>query len=196
MANEKDPAGQDDPRGAEGPDGAKGTPDLEAANKRLNAELKAANERAGALQEQVDALTESLGKALTEKDVEAAVAEVKAEAEKAAADAKAEWEADRLRLTVENALVAAGCTDTVGCMAHLDLSEVEVASDGHLSGLDCKALAGEHPHLFASGGNTASVASAAAPGGPAKKMTKEEIMAEKDPGKRRKLISENMGLFE
>lgn len=196
MANENDPAGQNDPKGAENPGGAKGTPDLEAANKRLNAELKAASERAGALQEQVDALTESLGKALTEKDVEAAVAEVKAEAEKAAADAKAEWEADRLRLTVENALVAAGCTDTVGCMAHLDLSKVEVASDGHLSGLDCKALAEEHPHLFASGGNTAPVASAAAPGGPAKTMTKEEIMAEKDPSKRRALIADHLDLFE
>jgi hypothetical protein len=97
---------------------------------------------------------------------------------------------------VENALIAAGCTDTIGCVAHLDMAKIEVASDGHLSGLDVEALAKDHPHLFKQGGNTGTVASAAAPGGPAKKMTKEEIMKETDPTKRRQLISENMDLFE
>ncbi len=186
-----------EPAGASGEEGgAKGNPDLRAENARLNDELKAANKRAEDLQEQLDTLNESLSKALTEDDVKAAVEAAKAEAEAAHKASEEAWEAERKRLSVENALIVAGCTDTIGCMAHLDLSKVEIASDGHMSGLDAKALAKEHPHLFKQGGNTNAVASAAAPGGPAKKMTREEIMAEADPAKRRKLISEHMDLFE
>ena len=144
-------------------------------------------------------MNESLAKALTQEDVEAAVKDAQEAAEEAHKESEEAWEAERKRLSVENALIAAGCTDTIGCVAHLDMAKIEVASDGHLSGLDVKALAKDHPHLFKQGGNTGNigtVASAAAPGGPAKKMTREEIMKETDPTKRRQLISENMELFE
>lgn len=176
--------------------GAKGSPDLKAENTRLKEELKAANKRADDLQAQLDSLNESLAKALTQEDVEAAVKDAQEAAEEAHKESEEAWEAERKRLSVENALIAAGCTDTIGCVAHLDMAEIEVASDGHLSGLDVKALAKDHPHLFKQGGNTGTVASAAAPGGPARKMTREEIMKETDPTKRRQLISENMELFE
>lgn len=187
--------GAQDPKSGEG-GGAKGDPDLKAENVRLSEEFKAEKKRADDLQTQLDALNESLAKALTEEDVKAAVEAAKTEAEEAHKASEEAWEAERKRLSVENALIAGGCTDTVGCMAHLDLSKIEVASDGHLSGLDAEALAKEHPHLFRQGGNTGTVASAAAPGGPAKTMTKEEIMKETDPTKRRQLISEHMDLFE
>lgn len=199
---------QDPAAGTDGGEdkGAKGSPDLKAENTRLNEELKAANKRADDLQAQLDSLNESLAKALTQEDVEAAVKdaqeaaeEAHKESEEAHKESEEAWEAERKRLSVENALIAAGCTDTIGCVAHLDMAKIEVASDGHLSGLDVKALAKDHPHLFKQGGNIGNigtVASAAAPGGPAKKMTREEIMKETDPTKRRQLISENMELFE
>lgn len=179
--------------------GAKGSPDLKAENTRLKEELKAANKRVDDLQAQLDSLNESLAKALTQEDVEAAVKDAQEAAEEAHKESEEAWEAERKRLSVENALIAAGCTDTIGCVAHLDMAKIEVASDGHLSGLDVKALAKDHPHLFKQGGNIGNigtVASAPAPGGPAKKMTREEIMKETDPTKRRQLISENMELFE
>lgn len=186
---------QAEPQGAS-TGGAKGAPDQEAANKRLTEENAQLRARTSELERQIADLTESLGKALTEDDVKAAVTETKAEAEKAAAEAQEKWEADRLSLLVQNALISSGCTDTVGCMAHIDLEKVTVAPDGHLSGLDAKRLAKEFPHLFAQGANTQTVASAAQPGGPAKTMTREEILAEKDPAKRRSLIAEHMDLFE
>jgi len=171
--------------------GAKGSPDLKAENTRLNEELKVSNKRVDDLQAQLETLNGSLAKALTQEDVEAAVKDAQEAAEEAHKESEEAWEAERKRLSVENALIAAGCTDTIGCVAHLDMAKIEVASDGHLSGLDVEALAKDHPHLFKQGGNTGTVASAAAPGGPAKKMTKET-----DPTKRRQLISENMDLFE
>lgn len=192
--DEKDGKQHEPQEGSSG--GAKGAPDPEAANKRLTEENAQLRTRAGELEKQIADLTESLGKALTEDDVKAAVTEAKAEAEKAAAEAQERWEADRLSLLVQNALISSGCTDTVGCMAHIDLDKVAVAPDGHLSGLDAKKLAKDLPHLFAQGANTQTVASAAAPGGPAKTMTREEIMAEPDPAKRRSLIAEHMDLFE
>lgn len=176
--------------------GAKGSPDLKAENTRLNEELKVSNKRVDDLQAQLETLNGSLAKALTQEDVEAAVKDAQEAAEEAHKESEEAWEAERKRLSVENALIAAGCTDTIGCVAHLDMAKIEVASDGHLSGLDVEALAKDHPHLFKQGGNTGTVASAAAPGGPAKKLTKEEIMKETDPTKRRQLISENMELFE
>lgn len=189
---------QDPAAGTDGGEdkGAKGSPDLKAENTRLNEELKAANKRVDDLQAQLETLNGSLTKALTQEDVEAAVKDAQEAAEEAHKESEEAWEAERKRLSVENALIAAGCTDTIGCVAHLDMAKIEVASDGHLSGLDVKALAKDHPHLFKQGGNTGTVASAAAPGGPAKKLTKEEIMKETDPTKRRQLISENMELFE
>lgn len=189
-----EPAGTDP--AAEPQGGAQGSPDLKAENTRLNTELKAANEKVTELQKQIEDLNSSLEKALTEEDVEAAVKKAQEEAEEILKASRETWDEDRKRLTVENALISAGCTDTIGCMAHLDLEKVDIAADGHISGLDVKTLAKEHPHLFAEGGNTGTVASAAEPGGPAKTMTREEIMKETDPAKRRKLISGHMDLFE
>lgn len=179
------------PAGDEG--GPKGAPDLEAANKRLtaeNANLKQANDD---LQKQLDGLNAGLAKALTEDDVKAAVEAAQGEAKKTADAAEAAWKAREKALVVENALIAAGCTDTVGMIAHLDLDAVEVAKDGHVSGLDVAKAKESCPHLFDAG---AVVSSAATPGGPAKKMTKDEIMGIKDPAERRAKIADNMDLFE
>ncbi len=179
------------PAGGDG--GPKGEPDHEAANKRLtteNANLKQANDN---LQKQLDALNAGLAKALTEDDVKAAVQTAQDEAKKAADAAEAAWKEREKALVVENALIAAGCTDTVGMIAHLDLGSVEVAKDGHVSGLDVAKAKESYPHLFDAG---AVVKSAAAPGGPAKKITKDQIMAIKDPAERRAKIAENMDLFE
>lgn len=125
--------------------GAQGTPDPKAENTRLKAELKAANEKVTELQKQIEDLNGSLEKALTEEDVEAAVKKAQEEAEEILKASQEKWDKDRKRLTVENALISAGYTDTIGCMAHLDLEKVDVAADGHVSGLDVKALAKEHP---------------------------------------------------
>ena len=183
-----EPAGADPqpnpPAGGDG--GPKGEPDHEAANKRLtteNANLKQANDD---LQKQLDALNAGLAKALT-------VQTAQDEAKRASDAAEAAWKAREKALVVENALIAAGCTDTVGMIAHLDLDAVEVAKDGHVSGLDVAKAKESYPHLFDAG---AVVSSAATPGGPAKKMTKNEIMAIKDPAERRAKIAENMDLFE
>mgnify|MGYP002604894231 CR=1 FL=1 len=179
------------PAGGDG--GPKGEPDHEAANKRLtteNANLKQANDD---LQKQLDALNAGLAKALTEDDVKAAVQTAQDEAKKAADAAEAAWKEREKALVVENALIAAGCTDTVAAIAHLDLAQIEVAKDGHVSGLDVAKSKESYPHLFDAG---AVVSSAATPGGPAKKMTKGEIMGIKDPAERRAKIAEHMDLFE
>lgn len=198
MANQDpktDPAGTDPqpnpPAGDEG--GPKGAPDHEAANKRLtteNANLKQANVD---LQKQLNALNDSLAKALTEDDVKAAVEAAQGDAKEAADAAEAAWNEREKALVVENALIAAGCTDTVGMIAHIDLEGVEVAKDGHVSGLDVAKAKESFPHLFDAG---PVVSSAATPGGPAKKMTKDEIMGIKDPAERRAKIAEHIDLFE
>lgn len=176
-----------------GEGGPKGTPDLEAANKRLtteNANLKQANDD---LQKQLDDLNAGLAKALTEDDVKAAVEDAQGEAKKAADEAEAAWKEREKRLVVENELVKAGCSDTVAAIAHLDLGSIEVAKDGHVAGLDVAKAKESYPHLFA---EATVVSSAATPGGPAKTMTKNEIMGIKDPTERRAKIAENMDLFE
>ena len=90
-------------------------------------------------------------------------------------------------------LIAAGCSDTVGAIAHLDMDGIDVAKDGHVSGLDVAKVKESYPHLFDA---KTVVSSAATPGGPVKKMTKDEIMAIKDPAERRAKIAEHMDLFE
>lgn len=183
------------------PSGPKGKPDenqkakresLEQRVKDLEAELEASKQR-----EQT--LNTSLEKALTEEDVNAAVKAAQEEAKAASDKAASDWAAREKNLTVTNALLAAGCTDTVALIAHLDLSEIEIAKDGHISGLDTAKLAETYPYLFQTsntGQTTKTLSSAAAPGGSGKKITKEEIIKTKDPQERRRLIAENMDLFE
>lgn len=177
--NGNDPQGQTEPKGG---------PDDSQKMKRLEQELKAAKE-------QVTTLTENLGKALTEDDVKAAVEAAKAEAEKAQQELAASASDREKRLTVENELIKANCIDTAGAMAHIDMGGVEIAKDGHVSGLDVSKLAEDYAHLFQQP-NTNSVSSAGTPGGAGKKMTKEEIMAIKNPQKRHEAIRENYELFE
>lgn len=179
--------------GENGGEGAQGAPDLKAQNTRLNAENAQLKKDSAALQAQIDEINGKLEKALTEEDVNAAVQKVKDDS--AAASSAIQEKADRRvkRLTVENALIAGGCSDTVSTIAHLDLDGIEVAKDGHVSGLDVAKLKEKLPHLF----GTAPVVSSAAPsGGSPKKMTKEEIMAIKDGAKRRAAIAEHEDLFE
>lgn len=173
----------------------KGGPDDSQKMKRLEQELKAAKEQLEEAKEQVKTLTENLGKALTEDDVKAAVEAAKAEAEKAQQELAASASDREKRLTVENELIKANCIDTAGAMAHIDMGGVEVAKDGHVSGLDVSKLAEDYAHLFQQP-NTQSVSSAGTPGGAGKKMTKEEIMAIKNPQKRHEAIRENYELFE
>lgn len=183
-------AGAQDPRG-----GAKGEPDLAAANKRLNDENRALKEQLDEMRSQMEGFQAKLDGAKTAEDIQAAVDEAKAEAKEAADKAAADWKAREKALTVQNALIQAGCADTVALMAHVDMAKVEVAPDGHISGLDAAALKESYPYLFAEG-NAQTIASAAAPGGAGGKMTKEEILAVKDGAERRRLIAENMDLFE
>ena len=183
------------------PSGPKGKPDdsqkakresLEQRVKDLEAELEASKQR-----EQT--LNTSLEKALTEDDVNAAVKAAQEEAKAASDKAESDWAAREKNLTVTNALLAAGCTDTVALIAHLDMSVIEVAKDGHISGLDTAKLSETYPYLFQESNTsqtTKTMSSAATPGGSGKKITKEEIVAIKDPQKRRRLIAENQDLFE
>ena len=175
MANQDpntDPAGagqQTDPK-PNGDGGAKGEPDLKAQNARLTQERDDWKKRAEEAEGQLKDLNDSLAKALTEDDVKAAVEEAQGEAKKAADAAESAWKQREKSLVVENALIAAGCSDTVGAK-----------------------VKESYPHLFDA---ETVVSSAATPGGPVKKMTKDEIMAIKDPAERRAKIAEHMDLFE
>lgn len=179
------------PQGGEG--GPKGEPDYKAQNARLTQERDDWKQRADDAESQLKTLNESLAKALTEEDVKAAVEAAQSEAKKASDAAEAAWKEREKRLVVENELVKAGCSDTVGLLAHLDLGKIEVASDGHVAGLDVAKAKESYPHLF---GTANVVSSAATPNGPKKKMTKEEILGVKDPVECRNLIAQNMDLFE
>lgn len=174
----------------------KGGPDLKQANSRLNEENKALKASIEQMQAQLDAITKKFEGAKTADDVEAAVAAAKKEAEEEKARAKADYDASMKALTVQNALIQAGCADTVALMAHIDMDGIEVASDGHISGLDPARLKESYPYLFNAANTQTAVATAAAPGGAARKMTKEEIVKVKDPAERRRLIAENLDLFE
>lgn len=195
----QDPTPQGDPKGTAGEDpkgGAKGEPDHAAANKRLTEENKSLKEQVAQMQKQMDDFQAKLDGAKTAEDIQAAVDAAKAEAKDAADKAAADWKEREKALTVQNALIQAGCSDTVALMAHIDMAKIEIASDGHISGLDAAGLEDTYPYLFGDGSNTQTVASAAAPGGAGKKMTKEEILKVKDGAERRRLIAENMDLFE
>lgn len=194
-----EPAEPKDPQEPNGndpqePTEPKGGPDDSQKMKRLEQELKAAKEQLADFQKQVTDLTDNLGKALTEDDVKAAVEAAKAEAEKAQQELAASASDREKRLTVENELIKANCIDTAGAMAHIDMGGVEIAKDGHVSGLDVSKLAEDYAHLFQQP-NTSSVSSAGTPAGAGKKMTKEEIMAIKNPQKRHKAIADNIELF-
>ncbi|MGN0034974.1 MAG: phage scaffolding protein [Coriobacteriales bacterium] len=176
----------------------KGGPDLTEANKRLTGENAALKEQLQAMQKQRDELDAKLGKALTQEDVAAAVKAANDEAKKAYEGEKAKWAASNKKLAVQGSLAQAGCIDAAALMAHVDMEGVDIAPDGHISGLDVAKLQEAYPYLFKAqpepaAGNT--VPSAQQPAGAAKKMTKEEIVAIKDPAKRRRAIAENHELF-
>ena len=162
--------------------------------KRLEQQVEALKTQLSEAQQQVTDLTDNLDKALTEDDVKAAVEAAKAEAEKAQQELAASASDREKRLTVENELIKANCIDTAGAMAHIDMGGVEIAKDGHVSGLDVSKLAEDYAHLFQQP-NTSSVSSAGTPAGAGKKMTKEEIMAIKNPQKRHQAIADNIELF-
>lgn len=197
MANGNDPEpkqgnGNDpEPKGGE----PKGTPSDEQKMKRLEQQVEALKTQLSEAQQQVTDLTANLDKALTEDDVKAAVEAAKAEAEKAQEELAASASDREKRLTVENELIKANCIDTAGAMAHIDMGGVEIAKDGHVSGLDVSKLAEDYAHLFQQP-NTSSVSSAGTPAGAGKKMTKEEIMAIKNPQKRHQAIADNIELFD
>lgn len=174
--------------------GAKGTPSEEQKTKRLEQQIEELKKQLEESKQQVTNLNESLSKALSEDDVKAAVEKAQKEAEEISKKAESDAKAREKRLVVENELIKAKCIDTTSALAHIDLEKVEVASDGHISGLDVAALANSHKHLFQEA-NTANMKSAGDPSGSGT-MTKEEIMAIKNGTKRRKAIEENIELFE
>lgn len=171
-----------------------GHPSDEQKAKRLEQEVASLKKQLEEANGQVTSLTENLGKALTEEDVKAAVEAAKKEAEEAQQELAASASDREKRLTVENELIKANCIDAAGAMAHIDMGGVEIAKDGHVSGLDVSKLAEDYAHLFRQP-NTSSVSSAGTPAGAGKKMTKEEIMAIKNPQKRHEAIADNIELF-
>lgn len=188
-----------------GVQGPKGQPDEgqkqrreanEARIKELEAELAASQQRE-------KEFSDALEKAMTEDDVKAAVEEANKTAQTKAEQAASAWANKEKGLTVTNALLAAGCHDPAACMAHIDMDKIEIASDGHISGLDTKGLSESYPYLFGAGGAqqqnltpAGGVSSAASPSGGGKKLTKAEIVAIKDARERRRAIAENMNEFE
>lgn len=193
MANEpkQDPKNTQDPKLNE----PSGTPSDEQKAKRLEKEVADLKEQLAEAKKNAEEFQKKLDDALTEEDVKKAVEAAKAEAAKIQTDAAAKAAAREKRLVVENELIKANCIDTTSALAHIDLDKVEVASDGHISGLDVSGLAESHKHLFEQS-NTSRVSSAGTPGGNGKKMTKEEIMSIKDSHERRAAIAENADLFE
>ena len=178
--------------------GAKGAPDAAQKQRRESYEqqIKTLQEELNGYKEREATLSESLKKALTEEDVNAAVKAAQEEAKAASEKAAADFAAREKALTVTNALLAAGCSDTIALMAHINLDEVEVAKDGHISGLDTKKLSETYPYLFQQpNSNTQTLSSASNPGGSGKKWTKKDIMAIKDASERRRLIAQNIDLF-
>lgn len=139
------------------------------------------------------AMQEKLSFALSTEDVTKAVKEAKDAAAKEAKTQSDAWAAKEKAMAVTNKLLSSGCIDEVSALAHVDMSKVEIASDGHISGLDVEALKKDRPHLF-SGAQTFSTG--AALGSSGKKMTRSEIMAIKDTRKRQEAIASNMHLFE
>lgn len=120
-----------------GEDGAqKGGSDLSEANKRLNGENAALKEQLASLRKQRDELDAKLGEALTQDDVKAATDE----AAKAYEGEKAKWTASNKKLAVQGSLAQAGCIDAAALMAHVDMEGVDIAPDGHISGLDVAKL--------------------------------------------------------
>lgn len=197
MANGNDPEpkqgnGNDpEPKGGE----PKGTPSDEQKMKRLEQQVEALKTQLSEAQQQVTDLTANLDKALTEDDVKAAVAKAKEEAETAQKEAAAAASKREKRLTVENELIRANCIDTAGALAHIDLGNVEVSKDGHISGLDVSELSEKYAHLF-SAPNSRKVSSAGNPASAGNEITKEEILKIENPAKRRKAIEENIHLFD
>lgn len=182
--------------------GAKGTPDLEQQIERQKAEIAALKADKETLETQLadekatrEKLDKQLADALTEDDIKAAVEKARSDAKAEADEAEKGWKAREKRLTVENALIAAGCIDSQAAMAHIDLDKVEVASDGHISGLDTKGLAEARPYLFDSA--NAGVSSAKDPAGGTKTiLTRKEIADIKDPQERRARLQESLEASE
>ncbi len=143
-----EPSGIDpaDPKGAE----PGGTPSAEQKAKRLEQEVADLKKQLEEAKGQVTTLTENLGKALTEDDVKTAVEAAKQEAEKAQQEAAAAASQREKRLVVENELIKARCIDTAGAIAHIDMDGVQIAPDGHVSGLDVSKLAKDCGHLGSS----------------------------------------------
>lgn len=175
--------GQGQPQGNEGQqqgqqgaepqvgEGAQGQPDLKQQNTRLNEENKSLKATIEQMQGQLAELTKKFDGAKTAEDIDAAVAAAKKEAEEASAKSKAEYDARMKSLTVQNALIQAGCIDAAALMAHVDMGNVEIAGDGHISGLEADKLKESYPYLFkaADAPQTVSTGSAgsAAPAGKA-----------------------------
>lgn len=177
---------------AEGNEEPKQQPDKDQEIKRLKSELEQVKAELADSKQQNATLNESLEAALTEDDVKSAVENAKAEYEKAATEAAGKAAVREKRLKVENELIKANCIDTTSALAHIDLEAVDVAQDGHISGLDIAGLAESHAHLFQS--QNVNKRSAGEPGG-SNKLTKEEILAIENPAKRRQAIAENLDVF-
>ncbi len=179
-----------DPQNQNGQEPPKGAPSDEAKMKRLESQITELKAQLEESKQRESKLTEDLGNALTQEDVTKAVEEAKANAEKALNEANAKASAQQKRLLVENELIKANCIDTKGAIAHIDLNSIEIASDGHISGLDIAKLAEDKAHLFQAP-NTKKVDTAGNPSGNgAKKLTRSEIAQMKDPKAQREAYAQ------
>ena len=144
------PDPQEQGRQQEQQGGPKGQPSMERQLSRLIAEaLAPINERLARL-DGSDPQAAQQAVADTKADLEALTARHEAEAK---------------RWAVERALLTAGCIDTVGCMAHVDMDKVALADDGEPKGFDAESLKRDLPHLFQQARQVRTVSTGAAPAG-------------------------------
>ena len=156
--NDPDKNDQKEPDGTEPkePKEPEGGPDWELAGRKYKSERDALKERNSDLTSQLDGLKAQLGDAKSADDVKKAVDEAlaKATSDHDASDAK--WDAKVRALAVDAELAKAGCIDTDAARTHVDMTKVEVADDGKVSGVDAKKLKETYPYLFGTRTNAGS----------------------------------------
>lgn len=128
------------------PEGPKGTPSADQKAARIeqeNKELKAS----------IRAITDKLGITAPETaptvDVDAI---------------QRQYDLDATKWAVEKELLAAGCDDLIGAVAHIDLTKIKRNGD-QVEGFDREAFKKDHPRYFGTTTPPATVSTGGTPGG-------------------------------
>ncbi len=158
MSDEGNDQDQKEPKEPEGTDQKEpeGGPDWELAGRKYKSERDALKERNSDLATQLEGLKAQLGDAKSADDVKKAVDEALAKATSDHDASDARWDAKVHALAVDAELAKAGCIDTDAARTHVDMSKVEVADDGKVSGVDAKKLKETYPYLFGTRANAGS----------------------------------------